>query len=59
MVQLDGLVQSGNAVILIEHDRRVVAGSDWAIDIGPGASEKGGRVVTAGRPAEVAKSSKS
>jgi excinuclease ABC subunit A len=59
MVQLDGLVESGNSVIVIEHDMRVVAGSDWVIDIGPGAGEEGGRVVTAGRPAEVAKSSKS
>jgi excinuclease ABC subunit A len=59
MVQLDGLVESGNSVIVIEHDMRVVAGSDWVIDIGPGAGEEGGRVVAAGRPAEVAKSSKS
>jgi excinuclease ABC subunit A len=59
MVQLDGLVESGNTVILVEHDMRVVAGSDWVIDIGPGAGEEGGRVVIAGRPAEVAKSSKS
>ena len=59
MVQLDGLVESGNSVIVIEHDMRVVAGSDWVIDIGPGAGEEGGRVVTAGTPAEVAKSSKS
>jgi excinuclease ABC subunit A len=59
MVQLDGLVESGNTVILVEHDMRVVAGSDWVIDIGPGAGEEGGRVVTAGTPAEVAKSYKS
>ncbi|MDQ1639447.1 MAG: excinuclease subunit [Pyrinomonadaceae bacterium] len=57
MVQLDGLVESGNTVILVEHDMRVVAGSDWVIDIGPGAGEEGGRVVTAGTPAAVAKSS--
>jgi len=59
MVQLDGLVESGNTVILIEHDMRVVAGSDWVIDIGPGAGDEGGRVVTAGMPAEVAQSSTS
>jgi excinuclease ABC subunit A len=59
MVQLDGLVESGNSVIVIEHDMRVLTGSDWVIDIGPGAGEEGGRVVTAGRPAEVAKSSQS
>ena len=59
MVQLDGLVEAGNTVILVEHDMRVVAGSDWVIDIGPGAGDEGGRVVVAGTPADVAKSAKS
>jgi excinuclease ABC subunit A len=54
MAQLDGLVESGNSVIVVEHDMRVVAGSDWVIDIGPGAGEEGGRIVAAGPPAEVA-----
>jgi excinuclease ABC subunit A len=53
--QLDGLVESGNTVIVIEHDMRVVAGSDWVIDIGPGAGEEGGRVVASGPPAAVAR----
>jgi excinuclease ABC subunit A len=55
MTQLDGLVESGNTVIVVEHDMRVVAGSDWVIDVGPGAGEDGGRIVASGRPAEVAK----
>jgi excinuclease ABC subunit A len=59
MTQLDGLVEAGNTVILVEHDMRVVAASDWVIDIGPGAGDEGGRVVAAGTPAEVAASSKS
>jgi excinuclease ABC subunit A len=59
MAQLDGLVEAGNTVILVEHDMRVIAASDWVIDMGPGAGEKGGRVVVAGTPAEVAASSKS
>ncbi|MDB6152194.1 MAG: excinuclease subunit [Chthoniobacteraceae bacterium] len=53
MVQLNGLVDSGNTVIVVEHDMHIVAGSDWVIDIGPGAGEKGGRVVAAGSPAEI------
>ena len=53
-MQLDGLVEAGNTVIVVEHDMRVVAGSDWVIDIGPGAGEDGGRVVAAGPPAQVA-----
>ena len=56
MTQLDGLVDAGNTVIVVEHDMRVVAGSDWVIDIGPGAGEEGGQVVASGTPAEVAAS---
>jgi excinuclease ABC subunit A len=59
IAQLNGLVDSGNTVIVIEHDMRVVAGSDWVIDIGPGAGGKGGRVVAAGTPHEVAQSKSS
>ncbi len=59
MTQLDGLVDAGNTVIVVEHDMRVVAGSDWVIDIGPGAGEEGGRVVASGSPVEVSRSSKS
>ena len=54
LTQLDGLVESGNTVIVVEHDMRVVGGSDWIIDIGPGAGEEGGQVVASGPPAEVA-----
>ena len=59
MVQLDALVDSGNTVIVVEHDMRVVAGSDWIIDIGPGAGDEGGRIVIAGTPATVARSASS
>ncbi len=59
MRQLDGLVEAGNTVLVVEHDMRVVAGSDWVIDIGPGAGEEGGCVVASGTPAEVARSSES
>jgi excinuclease ABC subunit A len=54
MAQLQGLVDAGNTVILVEHEMRVVAASDWIIDIGPGAGEEGGRVVVAGTPTAVA-----
>ncbi|MHC2990160.1 excinuclease ABC subunit A [Pontibacter sp. HJ8] len=54
LVQLDNLVEAGNTVIVVEHTMRVVAGSDWVIDIGPGAGEDGGQVVAAGTPEEVA-----
>jgi excinuclease ABC subunit A len=59
VAQLHGLVDAGNTVVVVEHDMAVIAGSDWVIDIGPGAGEEGGRVVCAGPPSLVAKSSRS
>jgi excinuclease ABC subunit A len=56
MLQLNGLVDSGNTVIMVEHDMQVASSSDWVIDIGPGAGDKGGLVVAQGPPAQVAKS---
>jgi excinuclease ABC subunit A len=54
ITQLDGLVEAGNTVIVVEHDMRVVAASDYVIDIGPGAGEDGGLVVARGTPEEMA-----
>ncbi len=59
VTQLHGLVDSGNTVIVVEHDMRVVAESDWVIDIGPGAGEEGGQVVFSGTPADLATIEKS
>ena len=59
MTQLGGLVDAGNTVVLVEHDMRVAAASDWIVDIGPGAGEEGGHVVAQGRPEQVAASKKS
>jgi excinuclease ABC subunit A len=55
LAQLDGLVEAGNTVLVVEHDMRVVSASDWVIDIGPGAGDEGGRVVAAGTPSAVSK----
>ncbi len=54
MAQLERLVDSGATVIVVEHDLRVIAGSDWVLDLGPGAGDEGGRVVASGSPAIVA-----
>jgi excinuclease ABC subunit A len=57
--QLDTLVTAGHTVIVVEHEMRVVAQSDWVIDIGPGAGDQGGRIVAAGTPQKVAANKKS
>jgi excinuclease ABC subunit A len=59
MAQLQGLVASGNTVIVVEHEMRVVGGSDWVIDVGPGAGDEGGRIVASGPPAEIARNGRS
>ncbi len=59
MVQLQGLVNAGNTVVVVEHDLRVIAASDWVIDIGPGAGEAGGKIVACGPPREVSRAKKS
>ena len=55
MAQLQRLVDEGNTVVLVEHEMRVVAQSDWVIDMGPGAGAAGGRIVAAGVPQAVAR----
>jgi excinuclease ABC subunit A len=55
IAQLDGLVESGNTVIVVEHDMRVIAAADHVIDVGPGAGEEGGRIVASGTPTAVSK----
>ncbi|SCF82357.1 excinuclease ABC subunit UvrA [Streptomyces sp. Ncost-T10-10d] len=55
MRQLHGLVDAGNTVVVVEHDMAVVAGADRVIDLGPGGGDRGGRIVAAGSPAEVAR----
>ena len=59
MTQLQGLVESGNTVVVVEHDMSVAAASDWIIDIGPGAGNEGGTIVASGIPKEVAAISRS
>ncbi len=52
---LDRLVDDGASVIVIEHNRDVIARADWVIDLGPGAGHDGGTVVFQGTPAELVK----
>ncbi|WLT32711.1 ATP-binding cassette domain-containing protein [Geothrix sp. PMB-07] len=47
---LRGLAEAGNAVVLVEHDRSLIAAADHVIELGPGAGPAGGRLVAAGPP---------
>ncbi|MCR9146998.1 MAG: excinuclease ABC subunit UvrA [Rhodobacteraceae bacterium] len=52
---LHELVESGNTVVVIEHNLDVVKTADWLIDIGPEGGDGGGEVVAVGTPEQVAK----
>ncbi|MEM7456381.1 MAG: excinuclease ABC subunit UvrA, partial [Planctomycetota bacterium] len=49
------LVESGNTVIVIEHNLDVIKSADWIIDMGPGGGKHGGTVVATGTPEDVAR----
>ncbi|GMU65592.1 MAG: UvrABC system protein A [Acidobacteriota bacterium] len=50
---LADLAARGNTVLVVEHDRTIIEGADWLIDLGPAAGERGGEVVAEGPPSEV------
>ncbi len=51
---LHRLVDSGNTVLLIEHNLDIIKNADWIIDLGPGAGDSGGRLIATGTPEELA-----
>ncbi len=56
---LHRLVESGNTVVVIEHNLDLMANADWIIDMGPEGGDGGGKVIANGTPAKIVKSKRS
>ncbi len=56
LAALRRLVDKGNSVIVVEHDRDAILAADYILDMGPGAGVHGGRIVACGTPAEIMQS---
>ncbi|HHY40391.1 MAG TPA: excinuclease ABC subunit UvrA [Syntrophaceticus sp.] len=54
LLVLERLVESGNTVVVIEHNLDVIKTADYIIDLGPEGGDRGGQIVTTGTPEEVA-----
>jgi excinuclease ABC subunit A len=54
LIVINGLVDKGNSVIVIEHNLDVIKTSDWVVDMGPEGGSGGGTVVAEGTPEEIA-----
>ena len=52
---INALIESGNSVVVVEHNVEVMRSADWIIDMGPDGGDQGGRVVFAGKVADLAK----
>jgi excinuclease ABC subunit A len=59
LIVLRNLVNRGNTVIVIEHNLDVIKSADYIIDLGPDGGEKGGEILAAGTPEEIAKNNRS
>lgn len=53
IVSLKRLVEAGNSVIVVEHDKDMILAADYVVDIGPGAGIHGGQIVSQGTPQQL------
>ncbi|MDK9718108.1 MAG: hypothetical protein OEL57_09410, partial [Trichlorobacter sp.] len=56
---LHRLVDSGNTIVIIEHNPDVIKTADWIVDLGPEGGDRGGELVAVGTPEQVAKVTRS
>ena len=56
---LHELVETGNTVVVIEHNLEVIKTADWIIDLGPEGGDGGGEIVAAGTPEDIVREKRS
>lgn len=55
---LNRIVDSGNTVIVVEHNQQVIKAADWVVDLGPDGGKNGGQVIFTGTPLEMMENGK-
>lgn len=53
LLLLDRIVDSGNTVVIVEHNQQIINAADWIIDLGPAGGNDGGYVIAAGTPNDI------
>ena len=54
MLSFEALIERGHSILIIEHNLEIIKCADWVIDLGPDGGDRGGELVVAGTPEEVA-----
>ena len=55
---LNGIVDRGNSLVVIEHNLELIKGADYIIDIGPQGGPLGGKIIDCGSPEEIIRNNK-